>query len=295
MSTERERALLYLLDTSAYNELVHQPGRLDYIDRLKRARDEGQAYTIMSRDLLQELVVTYNCDADLGNRFIRTVQSIVLRGRLIKDPPELYRQEIHGLVDSTVTKEYLEPLGCTDASKLANLVDEFSEDRPLHQMAQDFVKLQLQKQQETKDKYKGAWSSLLQSRYNYKKGEIPKTFPEFIQRAKAEDNMQALVEMWTPENLKPVMPSADLALRLDETVSFRAMIYHITSAFFYKILKTQDGLHGGDYFDARHSVAAANLDVFVCKDAEARKYASSWCRYGQRVETLDEFIRSLGK
>lgn len=294
MIAERDRAVLYHLDTSAYNELVHQPGRLDYIDRLKRARDEGQAYTFMSRDLLQELVVTYNCDADLGNRFIRTVQGIVSRGRLFKEPPELFRQEIHRLLDDTVTKDYLEPLGCTDASKLANLVDEFSEDRPLHQMAQDFVKLQLKKQKDNKDQWKLSWSSLLKSRYNFKKGQIPKTFPEFMQRLKAEDNLQGLVEMWTPTNLKGVMPSADLARRLEETVSFRAMVYHITSALFYKIIKTQDGLHGGDYFDSRHSIVAANLDVFVCKDEEARKYASSWCRNGQRVETLDEFISNLG-
>jgi hypothetical protein len=162
-------------------------------------------------------------------------------------------------------------------------------------MAQDFVKLQLKKQQDIKEKYKGAWSSMLKSRYNFKKGQIPKTFPEFLQRAKAEDNLQALVEMWTPQSLKSLIASAELACRLDETVSFRALVYHVTSAFFYKILKTQDGMHRGDYFDTRHSIAAANLDVFVCKDEEARKYASSRCRNGQRVETLDEFIASLGK
>jgi hypothetical protein len=293
MSDERDKALLYHLDTSGYNELVHQPGRLSFIDRLKRARDEGQAYTFLSRDLLQELVVTYNTDADLGNRFIRTVQSIALRGRLLKDAPELFRQEVNRLVNEKEFTDYLEPLGWQDATKLANLVDEFSEDKPLHPMAQDFVKLQRKKQQDVKDQWRAAWSTFLQSRYNYKKAQIPKTFSEFIARIRAEDGMETLVEMWTPKSLKGVIPAAELARRLDETVSFRAMVYHVSSAFFHKILKTQDGLHGGDYFDARHSVAAANVDVFVCNDEDAGKYASSWCRNGQRVMTLSDFVASL--
>jgi hypothetical protein len=294
MIMERDRPITYYLDTSVYNQLVHQPGHAKYIARLKRARDEGTAQTYVSRYLLQELAVASHGNRSLGCRLMKAVQDIVLRGWLVKDTPVLNLEDVHRLVDPTVDKDFLEPMGCTNARKMAYLIDEFSEDRPLDQKWREFCSLQREKQGKYKTQWMAAWRALLkEDREKFAKDKMPKTFAEFMVDPRGEQAMLGMVRLWTPKSLRNVLPLEDLARRLDETSSFRGMLYYITSLYFWKVLK-HDKLHLGDAFDAHHGLIAANFDVFVCKDVKARKYAGAWCRNGQRVETLDDFVASLG-
>ena len=64
--------------------------------------------------------------------------------------------------------------------------------------------------------------------------------------------------------------------------------------YFWKVIK-KEALDKGDGYDAHHGLVAANFDVYVCSDQDARKFATPGCRNGQKVMTLDEFIASLGK
>ena len=55
MTAEKDRALTYYVDSSVWNQLSHQPepGRPECVARLKRARDENQAQTYLSRHLMR--------------------------------------------------------------------------------------------------------------------------------------------------------------------------------------------------------------------------------------------------
>jgi hypothetical protein len=295
MAQERDRAITYYLDTSVYNQLVHQPGYPKYIDRLKRARDEGTAYTFVSRYLLQELAVTSHGNRDIGHRLMKVVQDIALRGRLVKDTPVLTHEDVHRLVDPSVDKDFLEPLGCENARKVSYLIDEFAQDRPLDGQWKHFCELQREKQRKYRSEWKALWKAVrTEDRAKFGGDKIPRTFKQFMGKKKRRaEALLGMVRLWTPKSLRNVLPLEELARRIEETTSYRGMLYYITSAYFWKILKN-DKLDKGDAFDAHHGLIAANFDVFVCKDVKARKYAGAWCRNGQRVLTLREFIRELG-
>src|SRR5689334_18333872 len=101
MTAERGRPTSYYLDTSVWNELSHQPepGRPEYVARLKRARDEGQAQTFLGRHLFQELISTFDRYPKEGRRLIRVVQAIALPNWVVKDSPILKEQDVLHLLD----------------------------------------------------------------------------------------------------------------------------------------------------------------------------------------------------
>ncbi len=298
MIAERDRALTYYVDTSVWNQLTHQPepGLPEFVARLKRARDEGQAHTYLSRHLVQELVAAFVRKPDIGRRLFKTVQAIVLRGCLVKDSPVLKEQDVRHLVDPSVSTDPLEPRGCLDVQKMTYAVDVFAQDGPLDPKWEGFCAQQRQKAYEYKTQYLDPWRQLVEEdRKKFDMDSIPEdhTLDRFLGDSNSTETKLAMVELWTPKSLKSLMPLPELARRLDETVSFRGMLFYLTSFYFWKVLKNEP-LDHGDGFDAHHGLMAANFDVFVCKDANSRKYAEAGCRNGQRVVTLEEFVKDLG-
>lgn len=295
MAAEKTGPLTYYLDTSVWNQLVHnpKPGRPECIARLKRARDEGQAHTYVTRHLLQELVCAFKGNPALGKQLMKTVQQIVLRACLVKDTPVLTAMDVGYLVDSTNDRDYLEPRDSKDALKLAYSIDRLA-DQSYDQQAKDFCELQLKKLRCSKAQWLCAWRRYVKeerAKFDPTK-TIPEKFEDFLGDNSGGEAMLSMVTMWTPKNLRALLPLEELGRRLEETTSYRGMMYQLTSHYFHKILK-KDKLHGGDAYDAHHAVAAANFEVFVCRDKNARKYAAPWCRNGQRILTLDEFITVL--
>src|SRR5579862_3946944 len=218
---ERDRAITYYLDTSIWNQLVHQPkpGRPDCIARLKRARDEGQAYTFVTRQLLQELVCAFNGNPVLGRQLMETMREIVLRACLVKDTPALTAQDVHYLVAPSNGRDFLEHRNSEDALKLAHAIDRLA-DAPFDQQAKDFCALQLKKLRSTKAEWLCRWRTFLKeerAKLDPKK-TVPTTFADWLGDAGSYKTMLAMVTMWTPKNLRSVMPLEELALRIEETV-----------------------------------------------------------------------------
>lgn len=291
---ERDRALTYYTDTSVWNQLVHQPGHPEYVARLKRARDEGTAQTYVSRHLLQELIGTFVKRPEIGARLMKAVQDIALRGWCVKDTPILNRQDVMHLIDPSVKRDFLEEMGSLDSRKMAHAIDELAKVGPLDRQWADFCSLQLQKQQDYKTRYMEAWEEFVdEQRQRFDPTRIPPTFEAFMGDTRSTEIKEAMVHLWSPQDLKKLIPNVDLAKRLNETVSFRGMLFYLSSVFYWKVLR-KDALHPGDAFDAHHETMAANFDLFICRDEMARKYATSWCRNGQRVATLEEFVKDLG-
>ena len=298
MIVERDRSLTYYADTSIWNQLAHQPepGRPEWVARLKRARDEGQAQTYLSRYLIQELVGAFVRFPEIGRRLLKTVQTIVLPGWLVKDSPDLYEQDVLHLVDPSVNVDFLEPYWCLNAQKMAHAVDVLAQDGPLDSEWTAFCDRWRQNAWNIKKKWTEEWEKYVAAeRKHFDMANIPETFTlaDFMVDPRGTSAMLAMVTRWTPPELKKVMPLEDLARRLDETASLRGMLYYMTSLFFWKVLKKEE-LEHGDAFDAHHGLMAANCDVYVCNDEKSRKFARAWCRNGQRVASLEEFIKDLG-
>jgi len=296
MTTKTGKPLTYYLDTSVWNQLVHnpKPGRPECIARLKRARDEGQAQTYVTRHLLQELMCAFKGNPALGQQLMKTVQEIVLRACLVKDTPDLTAQDVRHLVDPSKDRDFLEPRDSKNALKLAFTIDRLA-DGLYDQEAKDNCELQYDKQRCKKAEWLCAWWRFVKAeraKFDPTK-TIPEKFEDFLGDNSGGQAMLSMVTMWTPKDLKALLPLDELARRVEETTSFRGMMYQLTSHYFHKILK-KDKLDGGDAFDAHHAVAAANFDVFVCRDYNARKYAAPWRRNAQRILTLEEFIKVLG-
>lgn len=51
--TGKRRPITYYLDPSAYNELSHQPGRPDLVDKMRRSRLRGHVVTYAGRYILR--------------------------------------------------------------------------------------------------------------------------------------------------------------------------------------------------------------------------------------------------
>jgi hypothetical protein len=298
MSAERGRPLTAYIDTSSWNELSHQPepGRPECVARLKRARDEGKVQTFLSRHLFQEIIATFDRYPDKGRRLTRVVQAVARPNWVIKDSPILKQDDVRHLLDPSVSNDPLEPHGSPAAVNMWTGIDELSRNAPLSQKVKDYILHWKQGAYDYKKKYLTPWEEIVtdhRAQHNLDKLPEHPGFAEFLGDPSRIEVKEALVSCWLPDDIRKLIPLPELARRLDETVSIRGMLFYMWCYYYWKVVR-KEPLEKGDGYDAHHGLIAANFDVFVCGDANARKYATPGCRNGQKVMTLDEFISSLG-
>jgi hypothetical protein len=84
----------------------------------------------------------------------------------------------------------------------------------------------------------------------------------------------------------------EFARRLDETRSYRALVYLELSHIFYKAYSGRKRFqkHWGDVIDVQHIVYAAHFDIFVSDDENCRDYAAKGAEGRHRIMPLDEFV-----
>jgi hypothetical protein len=187
--------ITYYLDSSVYNQLAHQPGRPDAVERLKQARDGGKACTYMSRYLLHELVVTYKLRPNNGIKLIKAVQDIAVPGRVMKDTPFFFEQDIKHLVDPSVNTDFLEPSDSKASINCKKLVAKLASGEPLHDAAMGWIEKQSGEQQRLKDQWRATWSALAEVGKSFNRKAMPKTVEDFFRHTLATNDMRKNVSI----------------------------------------------------------------------------------------------------
>jgi hypothetical protein len=289
------RIPIYYLDSSVYNELSHQNGRPDAVARLRQAKLDRKAYTYMSRYVLHELVLTYTSrNRDKLPGLMRIVREVAVPGRLVKDTPELLEPDIRRLVDRSVGTDILEPRDTEATRNLATVVAKLAADEPLPPEGRAWVDRLAREQQRRKDEWAKVWSAWRSAVTEEERRKTPKTLGEYLFKVSQNGGLQGNVEPLIPKAVRGLITPAELTRRLDETESFRSLVYYVTAAFYYQVLTGRHDPKPGDAFDHQHGIAAGCFDFFVSKDERSREYARSGCRGNQQVMTLDEFLAFLG-